>query len=274
MLPCKKIYVDSRYQTPDSESNSNFKIELPSTLYFPPNTIFHIDDICIPHTWRTVELGMNDRLYILTQYVSNPCIITLPSQQYTGTGLKDVIQAQLDTFATANIVALKNKRFIVSFNAATNSFGIDVESGDGFQFSVLTDAEIKVQYGKNYDLRSANNIFRNYKSAIHYSGAPFVCDALDLQYLHNIYISSPNLGTFTTIGVRGETDILKKIPVNSDYGYMIVDEVQHQADYLDCSKQTLKTIDFRLKDVHGNDVPMHGAHVSFSIIFQQFNPSI
>ena len=95
----------------------------------PPNTIFHIDDICIPHTWRTVETGMNDKLYILTQYVSNPCIITLPSQQYTGTGLKDIIQAQLDTFATTNIVALNNKRFLVTFNATTNSFGKNIYSG-------------------------------------------------------------------------------------------------------------------------------------------------
>ena len=45
-LPCKKIYIDTRYKTADSVSSSNFKIELPYTLYMPNNTIFHLDDIC------------------------------------------------------------------------------------------------------------------------------------------------------------------------------------------------------------------------------------
>jgi hypothetical protein len=64
MLPIKKIYIDSRYKTADSVSSSNFKIDLQTTLLFPENSVFYIDDISIPHSWYTVENDINDRIYI------------------------------------------------------------------------------------------------------------------------------------------------------------------------------------------------------------------
>ena len=51
----KKVYVDSRYKTSDSVSNSDFKFEINEALDLPDNTYCYIDDICIPHTWYTVE---------------------------------------------------------------------------------------------------------------------------------------------------------------------------------------------------------------------------
>ena len=39
-LPIKKIYIDTKYKTKDSVSNSHFKIELPQTLLKPENTVF------------------------------------------------------------------------------------------------------------------------------------------------------------------------------------------------------------------------------------------
>ena len=39
MLPIKKIYVDSRHRTAESESSSNFKIELPYSITLPDNTV-------------------------------------------------------------------------------------------------------------------------------------------------------------------------------------------------------------------------------------------
>ena len=53
-LPVKKIYIDSAFRRLDSVSASNFKIELPYTVKFNDNTIFYVDDVCIPHTWHTV----------------------------------------------------------------------------------------------------------------------------------------------------------------------------------------------------------------------------
>ena len=62
----KKVYVDSRYKTSDSESNSDFKFEINEALDLPDNTYCYIDDICIPHTWYTVE-DFNNTLYIVVK---------------------------------------------------------------------------------------------------------------------------------------------------------------------------------------------------------------
>ena len=90
---------------------------------------------------------------------------------------------------------------------------------------------------------------------------------LNFQGINNLYLSSPNLGTFTTIGTRGEATIIKKVPVSSDFGYMIIDRSVSVHDYLECGKCTLKTIEFHLRDSKGRYVPMHGSNISFSIVF-------
>ena len=51
MLPIKKIYIDTRFKSSDSRSDSDFKIDLPTTLLMPEDNGFYIDDVCIPHTW-------------------------------------------------------------------------------------------------------------------------------------------------------------------------------------------------------------------------------
>ena len=52
---------------------------------------------------------------------------------------------------------------------------------------------------------------------------------------------------------------------------MIFDNSLIGYDYLDCSRQTLRTIEFRLTDSAGNEIPFHGSFVSFSNLFDQMN---
>ena len=51
-LPIKKVYVNSRYKTKDSVSDTNFKFELPYVLTMPRNGIFYITHVCIPKIGR------------------------------------------------------------------------------------------------------------------------------------------------------------------------------------------------------------------------------
>jgi len=100
---------------------------------------------------------------------------------------------------------------------------------------------------------------------------PFVSGMLDLLTVRNIYISSPNLGSFSTMGARGESNIIKKVPCTSDFGFLIIDTFTSPHDFLDCSKLTLNTLEFVLRDVKGTILPLHGGHVSFSIVFNVQN---
>ena len=94
-LPIKKLYLDTRYRTADSVSTSNFKIELPMTLYMPNNCVFYITDVCIEHSWYTVETGINDKLYLQVGSTAYTPILTLTAKNYTGDTLAAEIQTKL-----------------------------------------------------------------------------------------------------------------------------------------------------------------------------------
>ena len=50
-----KVYIDSRFKTNDSVSNSDFKFELKEQIEIPDDTVCYIDDISIPHSFYTIE---------------------------------------------------------------------------------------------------------------------------------------------------------------------------------------------------------------------------
>ena len=71
---------------------------------------------------------------------------------------------------------------------------------------------------------------------------------------------------YNTIGVRGESSIIKKVTVSNSFGYLILDSVVAPHEKLDVSRQSLKTMHFSLKNVHGNVINLHDSHVSLSLI--------
>ena len=85
-----KIYTDSRFRTSDSSSTSNFKIQLEDILHFEENTSYLINELSVPNTFRSVEAGINDKLYIkwyfydLIPKTTAYSVITIPSDKYTG----------------------------------------------------------------------------------------------------------------------------------------------------------------------------------------------
>ena len=107
-----KVYVDSRFRTNGSVSNSDIKLKLKEALDLQDNTVCCVDDISIPHTWRTIE-SHNDKLYIIfrieylagggaemtVEYHWDPFILTTPEGNYTGVSLAAAIQDLLNKFA-------------------------------------------------------------------------------------------------------------------------------------------------------------------------------
>ena len=267
-LPIKKLYLDTRYRTTDSVSTSNFKIELPMTLYMPNNCVFYITDVCIEHSWYTVETGINDKLYTQVGSTAYTPILTLTAKNYTGDTLATEIQTKLTALAIAGV------SWTIAYISTTNAIKFSITGSSTFR--VLTDLDILTNGQAVGDPQSCNDIFRNVEgtSAVYSNLSPYTSGSLDLQPVRNVYMSSPNMGTFTTLGSRGESNIIHKVPVNADYGYMVIDNVSDPHDYLECSKQTLRTLEFHLRDVKGNYIPMHGGHCSFSIIFSSFKEDI
>ncbi len=106
-LPLTKIYVDSKFKTPDSVSSSDFKFQLQHNVFLPEDAAFYIDEVSIPRTWYSIETNINDKLYVMWQR-STPSVlsyssqVTIPSGQYGGTELALAIKtALIAKFASA-----------------------------------------------------------------------------------------------------------------------------------------------------------------------------
>jgi len=283
----KKVYIDSRYKSNDSVSNSDFKFELKEALDLPDNTVCYIDDISIPHTWYTIEENLNNTLYIVTAQMDpnvsptwyHTLALEIPAGNYTGSTLAAALQAEL-------IIAEPDHAFVCVYNPASGS--ITIESTYIQLFTILSDYQVhtftgsfavmwKDRIGNDvsfdfYNLKSLNEVIRNennneYHPLTTQGVSEHTTPFLDLLTVHNIYIHSNNLGHYNSIGVRGENTIIKKTPVSSGFGYMILDSVVAPHDKIDVSRQTIKTLNFSLKNVHGNVIDLHGANVSFSMIF-------
>jgi hypothetical protein len=113
-LEVKKIFVDSRFCTSDSISDSDFKIQLARNVYLPEKCVMHIENITMPHSWYSIETGINNLMYVK---LGTTCYIaTIPSTNYIGS-----------TFATAAATALGNG-FTISYEINTNRLTISNSS--------------------------------------------------------------------------------------------------------------------------------------------------
>lgn len=265
-LPIKKIYIDSRFSTPDSINNSNFKIQLNRTVSLPKNTVFYIENFVCSHSFYTIETGINDSLYMKIN--NNFYIIKIQTSNYNGITFAAQLQTQLNTVLNV---------FTVAFNINQNNLTISCTNPNTFY--IYTDADLATKVnntwtGSSYTATapfSCNDILNStFANSPQFSSAnPYTSGAIEMLAFRNIYLTSPNLSSFTTMGARGESNIIKKIPISSDFGYLIIDSFTSTHDWLDCSGLTLNNLEFVLRDVKGNVIPLHGSHVSFSIVFSK-----
>ena len=62
MLKFKKVYIDSSYKV--SGTSSDFTIDFPETVQLEENMLCQIHEVSIPHSWYSIQKGVNDRLFI------------------------------------------------------------------------------------------------------------------------------------------------------------------------------------------------------------------
>ena len=62
MLKFNKVYMDSSYKV--NGTSSDFTIDLSETVQLEDNMLCQIHEVSIPHSWYSIQKGVNDRLYI------------------------------------------------------------------------------------------------------------------------------------------------------------------------------------------------------------------
>ena len=255
MLPIKKIYIDSRYKSGDSASDSNFYIDLPINMLMPDNTGFYIDDVAIPVSWYVIDAGRNDALHF--KVLDQKFKVNLTPGNYSLVTLNDELVGKMNTVWPNYFRSVPN--------ISKNTIGIVITQTTTFE--ILTDKQVRA-LNEDADA-TVNNILRNFTPKVNNILTPYVSGFVDLFPIRNLYLTCSGLGNFNTMSVSGDRSIVKKIPVNANYGEMIFDQSVVGIDYLDCSHQSLSRIGFQLKDVFGRVVDLHGNHFSFSIVFSR-----
>ena len=139
-LPYRKIYIDTRYKTGDSKSNSDFYFELDQPLVCPQGTIFYMSSISIPHSWTTIEPSLNSRLYFFIFNKTNndnaSFIVYLSDGNYIGTDFATEIKAKMNAAAGSYYAPLSNL-FNVVYDIKTNTIQILI-TDNRIAFYILT----------------------------------------------------------------------------------------------------------------------------------------
>ena len=118
---------------------------------------------------------------------------------YNGTTFASSLQSTINT--TASVA------YTVSFSINQNNITITPTGSD--HLFVLSDPEIFTSYGISSP-NSTNDILNNNIGTYNTNANPYVSGTLNLLRFRNLYLTSANLSSFTTLGARGESNIINK----------------------------------------------------------------
>ena len=274
----KKIYVDSRYKTSNSNNESDFSIELPRSFNVPDGVVAHIDDIVIPACWTTVdERNPNCYFGIFVGVDSAELSFTIPTKNYDGIEFATVLAQKFN----AAIAAPQYANFVVSATYDLLQNILVISLTDSRSASAKTLAPVTIQIRTDEVLqnppagsgitqrsnpRTINTILRTTVDTRITESTPWRC-FLDLHPTRNLYLCSAALASYDTVSNFGNDTIIKKIPCAAGFNKLLVQMSGSTLDGLNVSKRSLRYIDFKLVDTNNHIVPLQGNHFSFSIVF-------
>ena len=288
MLEVKKIYIDTRFKTEDSKSDSDFTIELNKTINIPEDTVAYINDIVLPVSWTTIDERNNKLYYSISQYVNGAYdtsywILPTDFKNYNGTTLAEEMMEKMNDGLYEDM-KLKFK-FNIEYNYIENQLKIEIidlrSDGDKYyghaaEVVLFSDADLLTdKWNGNLikeEINSMNQIIRLTKSTVikdSVDGEFTYLTNIDLHTTRNLYLHSSTLGSYDTLSNFGMDTIIKKISVRANYNELIFDSSMAGFDYLDVSRRSIQRIDFRLTDSYGKTINLKNSHWSLSIIFQK-----
>jgi hypothetical protein len=259
-----------------SGTHSSFQFPLAEPFDTPEGTVCFVDDVSIPFSWFSVD-ETNKYLYIAERAGSGPYTYTVRRIEITtGNHGGSTLKAALQNALNANTPATISASYIVTHTLATNKIAIAAPTSSTFH--ILTEDELAIYdnalYTINKDLiQSANGVLRNREGGVATAAENFeytdlyVSGSIDIMSHWNIYISS-SLASFNTLGPRGQSDIIAKVPVNTSYGNTIHHSSSNSAhDYCDVGKRSISSISFSIRDAYSNLIDLQGGAWSLSLVF-------
>ena len=210
----QKIYIDSRFRTANSKSESDFNVELPRSFNVPDGVVAHIDDIVIPVSWRTVD-GRNNRCYISVFsgiYAVRLTNFTLDPQNYDGFTFATALAAKLN-IAVAGFTPLPV--LTCAYDTVSNLLTIsmtDARTGTNIlpiYLQILTDDTLTLGPPGISNPNTINTIIGNKIQTVITVAEPYKC-YVDMFQTRNLYLTSSALCSYDTVSNFGMDTIIKK----------------------------------------------------------------
>ena len=273
-LTYNKVYVDSQKRLPQSESSSDFIMQMNENLETHPNTVMYVMDEVIPQSYYTTPEGFYQFMYVIIYNTSGGSV-----QAYLKIDLKNQV-----FFASQLVGRISNflSQEAVSQNLPSNLFtsGYDSDqrrmilniTDNAYSFKVPTDKELQEStiWSGNIleDPMSVNNLIGNYEATVP-TNTTWTSGLMNLNPFNSLYIICTELSDFHYSAPDGYSNsIVKKVNMMFNVGGITVSTSPPLVnDWIDVSNRSLKRLRFRITDARGKTINLHNAPVSFTLLF-------
>ena len=280
-LTYKKVYVNSNYRLPQSNSSSDFIIELDQNFECPDGTRMYITEVSLPTVWKTTEVGFFEKFYAMiydnTDTLLRCVILDLSNKIYFAEQLSfDIVSTLNDAVRDLNA---NNDIFVYAYSSATRTMEIKVADGLNFKLKIPTDEELSSYVGSEWN-RGDADYNNTVPLSINYLLSNFVptngglttwtSSYLNLIPFRALYLNSPDLTDHRySSPVNYSSSIIRKILIDQQLGGVVNDahSGSMSEDYIDVSGKNLKRLSFRLTDEKNKTINLYNIPLEFSILF-------
>ena len=273
-LTYNKVYVDSQKRLPQSESSSDFIMQMNENLETHPNTVMYVMDEVIPQSYYTTPEGFYQFVYVIVYNTSDGSVqaylkIDLKNQVFFASQLVGRISNLLSQEAVNQ--GLPADLFTSSYDSDQRRMILNI-TDNTYSFKIPTDKELQESSIWNgnilEDPMSVNNLIGNYEAKVATNNT-WTSGLMNLNPFNSLYIVCTELSDFHYSAPDGYSNsIIKKTNMMFNVGGITVSTSPPLVnDWIDVSNRSLKRLRFRITDSRGKTVNLHNAPVSFTLLF-------
>ena len=277
-LTYSKVFIDSQERLPQSNSSSDFIIELNEVLETFPNTVMYVMDEVIPQSYFTTPEGFYQYFYLIlyktsTGEIERFCKIDVKNQVFFASQLIANIITQLNALNSD----IQADLFTSSYDSDQRNAVITITLNT-FSFKIPTDEELQGMLWHNTtpsdpsyiidDPMSINKLIGNYEIK-QMTNSTWTSGLFNLNPFNSVYIICSELSDYHYSAPSSYSNaIVKKINMMFNVGGVTVNSSAPLLnDYIDVSNRSFKRLRFRITDARGKTINFHGQPISFSLLF-------
>ena len=249
MQRVRKVYVCSSHRV--AGDPNNFTMELKQDVDMGEKAHMAVTSTSIPHVFYGIQAGINNKLYI-REFDANR-VLEIESGNYTAASLANKLSAKLNATPPTGVT------YTVTYSATTMKITIVQNGGQGLR--VYTDQELKTMgmLGTTAIAVPASlNAILNHSAPFVGYFATWTSGVISLARITELYIRSPELATgYSTLDSNGKTDVLRKVHVDQDFGFLMTTDNQYEtSDLHNVSGRTIRSFSVQLTDSYGTLIEM------------------